>query len=236
MNIALLLAGGSGTRTEQDIPKQFFNVYEKPVIIYTLEAFQRHPDIDGIIVSCLEGWHEILRSYARDAGITKLQKVVSGGENGQASARNALRELSDICSDEDIVIIHDAIRPMVSGDIISDCIVKCRQYGSGLAAMRCQETIVETKDGIKGDTNISRNDIMRVQTPQAYQYGRVMDAHERALQQGITNAVYTNTLMLELGETLYFAKGSEKNLKITTMEDVEIFKALLRMEKEDWVK
>ena len=236
MNIALLLAGGSGTRTEQDIPKQFFNVYEKPVIIYTLEAFQRHPDIDGIIVSCLEGWHEILRSYARDAGITKLQKVVSGGENGQASARNALRELSDICSDEDIVIIHDAIRPMVSGDIISDCIVKCRQYGSGLAAMRCQETIVETKDGIKGDTNISRNDIMRVQTPQAYQYGRVMDAHERALKQGITNAVYTNTLMLDLGETLYFAKGSDKNLKITTMEDVEIFKALLRMEKEDWVK
>lgn len=236
MNIALLLAGGSGTRTEQDIPKQFFNVYEKPVIIYTLEAFQRHPDIDGIIVSCLDGWQEILRSYARDAGITKLRKVVSGGENGQASARNALRELKDICSDEDIVIIHDAIRPMVSGDIISDCIVKCRQYGSGLAAMRCQETIVETKDGIKGDTNISRNDIMRVQTPQAYQYGRVMDAHERAVQQGITNAVYTNTLMLDLGETLYFAKGSEKNLKITTMEDVEIFKALLRMEKEDWVK
>lgn len=236
MNIALLLAGGSGTRTEQDVPKQFFNVYEKPIIIYTLEAFQRHPDIDGIIVSCLDGWHEILRSYAREAGITKLQRVVRGGENGQASARNALRELKDICSDEDIVIIHDAIRPMVSGDIISDCIVKCRQYGSGLAAMRCQETIVETQDGIKGDTSISRNDIMRVQTPQAYHYGRVMGAHEKALQMGITNAVYTNTLMLELGETLYFSKGSEKNIKITTMDDVDIFKALYRIEREDWVK
>lgn len=236
MNIALLLAGGSGTRTEQDVPKQFFNVYEKPIIIYTLEAFQKHPDIDGIIVSCLDGWHEILRSYAGDAGITKLLKVVNGGENGQASARNALRELRDICSDEDIVIIHDAIRPMVSGDIISDCIVKCRQYGSGLAAMRCQETIVESHDGIKGSTGISRNDIMRVQTPQAYQYGRVLSAHEKALQVGITNAVYTNTLMLELGETLYFSKGSEKNLKITTMDDVEIFKALYRTEREDWVK
>lgn len=236
MNIALLLAGGSGTRTEQDIPKQFFNVYEKPVIIYTLEAFQKHPDIDGIVVSCLDGWHEILRSYAREAGITKLQKIVKGGENGQASARNALRELKDICADEDIVIIHDAIRPMVSADIISDCIVKCRQYGSGLAAMRCQETIIETQDGIKGNTGISRNDIMRVQTPQAYLYGRVMEGHEKALQQGITNAVYTNTLLLDLGETLYFSKGSEKNIKITTMEDVEIFKALYRMEKEDWVK
>lgn len=236
MNIALLLAGGSGTRTEQDIPKQFFNVYEKPIIIYTLEAFQRHPDIDGIIVSCLEGWHEILRAYAKEADINKLKWIVGGGENGQASARNALRELQDVCHESDIVVIHDAIRPMVSAEIISDCIVKCRQYGSRLAAMRCQETIIETQDGIKGDKGISRSNIMRVQTPQAYRYRYVMDAHERALQQGITDAVYTNTLMIDLGETLYFSKGSEKNLKITTMEDVEIFKALYRMEKEDWVK
>ena len=236
MNIALLLAGGSGTRTEQDVPKQFFNVYEKPIIIYTLEAFQKHPDVDGIIVSCLDGWQEILRAYAREAGITKLKWVVGGGENGQASARKALQELQDVCKEDDVVIIHDAIRPMVSAEIISDCIVKCKQHGSGLAAMRCQETIVETQDGIKGDKGISRNDIMRVQTPQAYLYGKVLDAHLRALEQGITNAVYTNTLMLDLGETLYFSKGSEKNLKITTMEDVEIFKALYKMEKEDWVK
>ena len=236
MNVALLLAGGSGARTEQDIPKQFFNVYEKPIIIYTLEAFQKHPNIDAIIVSCMDGWQEILRVYARDAGITKLQQIVKGGENGQASARNALRELKETCKEDDIVIIHDAVRPMVSAEIISDCIVKCRKYGSGLAAMRCQETIIRTQDGIKGNAGISRNDIMRVQTPQAYLYGRVMAAHEKALEQGITDAVYTNTIMLDLGETLYFSQGSEKNLKITTMEDVEIFKALYRMEKEDWVK
>lgn len=236
MNVALLLAGGSGLRTEQDIPKQFFNVYEKPIIIYTLEAFQKHPDVDAIAVSCLDGWQEILRAYARDAGITKLQKIVRGGENGQASARNALMELKTVCAEDDIVIIHDAIRPMISADIISDCIVKCRQYGSGLSAMRCQETIVRTKDGIKGNQGISRSDIMRVQTPQAYLYKNVMAAHEEALERGITNAVYTNTLMLELGETLYFSKGSAKNIKITTMEDVEIFKALYRLEKEDWVK
>ncbi len=236
MNIALLLAGGSGARTAQDVPKQFFNVYEKPVIIYTLKAFQKHPDIDGIVVSCLDGWQEILRVYAKDAGITKLQKIVKGGENGQASARNALRELKNVCKEDDIVIIHDAIRPLVSADIISDCIVKCRQYGSGLASMRCQETIIRTQDGIKGNEGISRSDIMRVQTPQAYRYGRVMGAHEEALRRGITDAVYTNTLMLDLGETLYFSMGSAKNIKITTMEDVEIFKALYRMEKEDWVK
>lgn len=236
MNIALLLAGGSGARTSQDVPKQFFNVYEKPVIIYTLEAFQRHPNIDGIVVSCLDGWQEILRVYAREAGITKLQRIVKGGENGQASARNALRELKNVCKDDDIIIIHDAIRPLVSAEIISDCIAKCRQHGSGLAAMRCQETIIRTEDGIKGSQGISRSDIMRVQTPQAYLYRKVMNAHEEALKKGITDAVYTNTLMLELGETLYFSIGSAKNIKITTMEDVEIFKALYRMEKEDWVK
>lgn len=236
MNIALLLAGGSGARTSQDVPKQFFNVYERPVIIYTLEAFQKHPDIDGIVVSCLDGWQEILRVYAREAGITKLQKIVKGGENGQSSARNALRELRNVCKDDDIIIIHDAIRPLVSADIISDCIVKCLKHGSGLAAMRCQETIIRTQDGIKGSQGISRSDIMRVQTPQAYLYGKVMNAHEEALRRGITDAVYTNTLMLDLGETLYFSMGSAKNIKITTIEDVEIFKALYRMEKEDWVK
>lgn len=236
MNVALLLAGGSGTRTEQDVPKQFFNVYEKPVIIYTMETFQKHPDIDKIIVSCLDGWHEILRAYAREAGITKLEWIVSGGENGQSSARKALEELKGTCNEDDIVIIHDAIRPMVSTEIISDCIAKCRQYGSGLAAMRCQETIVESKDAVSGNKGISRNDIMRVQTPQAYRYGKAMWAHEEGVKRGITNAVYTNTLMLDLGETLYFSKGSEKNLKITTMDDVEIFKALYKMEREDWVK
>lgn len=236
MNVALLLAGGSGTRTEQDVPKQFFNVYEKPIIIHTMEEFQKHPDIDKIIVSCLDGWHEILRAYAREAGIMKLEWVVSGGENGQASARKALEELKGTCKGDDIVIIHDAIRPMVSTEIISDCIAKCRQYGSGLAAMRCQETIVESKDAVSGNKGINRNDIMRVQTPQAYRYGKAMWAHEEGVKRGITNAVYTNTLMLDLGETLYFSKGSEKNLKITTMDDVEIFKALYKMEREDWVK
>lgn len=167
MNVALLLAGGSGSRTEQDVPKQFFNVYDRPIIIYTLEAFQNHPDIDSIIVACLDGWQTILKAYAKEAGITKLQYIVKGGESGQESARIALEELRGVCKTDDIVIIHDAVRPMVSAEIISDCIVKCRQYGSGLAAVRCQETIIRTQDGMKGDTYVKRKGIMRVQTPQA---------------------------------------------------------------------
>lgn len=236
MNVAVILAGGSGSRTEQDIPKQFFSVFEKPVILYTLRAFQKHPDIDAIIVSCLEGWQEILRVYANQEGITKLKWIVPGGKCGQESARTALKALRGECRDEDLVVIHDAVRPLVSQDVISDCIASAVQYGSGLAAVRCQETIISTKDGIKGSVGIDRNDIMRVQTPQAYRYGTVLNAHEEALKKGICDAVYTNTLMLELGETLYFSKGSNKNIKITTMEDVDIFKAIYTIEQEDWVK
>ncbi len=236
MNIALIMAGGVGQRTQQDIPKQFLNVYDKPIIIYTLEAFQNHPDIDAIIVSCLEGWHEILWAYARQFNIDKLKWVVNGGENGQASARNGVYALKDVCKDDDIIIIHDGIRPMVSADIISDCIVKCRKFGSGLAAMRCQETIIRSTDAIKGNENINRWEIMRVQTPQAYRYDKLFWAHKTALERGITDAVYTNTIMVDLGETVYFSLGSDKNLKITTLEDIDMFKALYNTKRDEWMK
>lgn len=236
MNIALLLAAGVGHRTNQDIPKQFLNVYDKPVIIYTLEAFQHHPDIDEILVVCLDGWSEILRAYARQFGINKLKRVVAGGENGQASARNGIYALEKACTADDIIIIHDAIRPMVSADIISDCIVKCRAYGSGLAAMRCQETILKSKDGIKGIEGIDRSEIMRIQTPQAYRYSKLLWGYKEAYNRGIMNAVYTNTIMTDLGEELYFSLGSDKNIKITTLEDIDMFKALYSTQKADWMK
>ncbi len=237
MNIALILAGGSGTRTEQDVPKQFINVYDKPIIVYTLEAFQKHPGIDGIIVSCLEGWGEILKAYAKEYGITKLKWVINGGENGQASTRKAILKLKDVCGKGDIVLVHDAVRPFVSSDIISDCIATCSRYGNGLSAIRFQaETIIQSEDGISGDTIIARDNIMRVMTPQAYLYEKALWAETEALKRGITNAVYINVLMAELGERLYFSKGSAKNIKLTTVEDIEIFKALYLAEKEDWMK
>lgn len=236
MNIAVILAGGSGKRTEQDVPKQFINVYDKPIIVYTLEAFQKHPGIDGIIVSCLEGWEEILKAYAREYGISKLKWVIKGGEDGQASTRKALYELKGVCQSEDVVLIHDAVRPFVSSEIISDCIATCQRYGNGLSAIRFQaETIVRSRDGVSGDEIIDRRDIMRVMTPQAYHYGKAVRAQEEAEKRGVT-AVYINVLMAELGERLYFSRGSAKNIKLTTMEDIEIFKALYSAQREDWIK
>lgn len=235
MNVALILAGGSGSRTEQSVPKQFLSIYEKPIIIYTLEAFQNHPLIDAIIVSCIDGWQDVLSGYAGAYGITKLKWIIEGGENGQASARKALLALEPHCKEDDIVVIHDAVRPLISADIIEDCILKAKEYGSGLSAVRCQETIMRTEDGMSGEDGIDRNDIMRVQTPQAYRYGKALAAHKEALEKGIVNAVYTNTLMLELGAKLHFSKGSNKNIKITTLEDIDIFKALYSTKRDAWL-
>lgn len=236
MNIALILAGGHGNRTAQDIPKQFMNVYEKPLIIYTLENFEKHPDIDGIVVVCLEGWHEVLKAYARQYRITKLKWIVSGGTDGQESTQKGVEALKNVCDAEDVILVHDAIRPFITDEVITDAITKCQQKGSGLSAVRCQETIVRTEDGISGEESITRQEIMRVQTPQAYKYGKALWAYEEAERRGIKGEVYINTLMLRLGERVYFSKGTDKNVKVTTIDDLEVFKALINMEREDWIK
>ncbi|MDE4541322.1 IspD/TarI family cytidylyltransferase [Thermoanaerobacterium sp. R66] len=236
MNIALIIAGGNGQRMHQDIPKQFINVYDKPVIIYTLEAFQKHPDIDAIQVVCLDGWHEILIAYAKQFNITKLVGVVSGGENGQASIRNGVFAIKEKFSNDDIVLVHDAIRPMVSEEIISDCIAKCRLYGSAVAAIPCAEAMLETDNKKTSNSIYDRDKLMRTQTPQAFPLGKLVWAHEEAKKKGITNSVASCTLMIELGEKVYFSAGSEKNIKLTTTDDIEIFKALLSVKKSDWLK
>ena len=234
-NIALLIAGGSGARMHQDIPKQFLTVNEKPVIAYTLDAFQKHADIDSIAVVCIEGWEQVLWAYARQFNITKLQYVVPGGENGQSSIRNGVFELEKHFDKDDIVLIHDAIRPMVSQEIISDCIIKTRKYGCAIATIPCAEAMMQTEDGIISTGSYPRDNLKRTQTPQGFPVGKICDMHRLALEKGITNSVASCTLMIELGEQVHFSAGSEKNIKLTTVEDIDIFKALLLAKRSDWL-
>ena len=229
MNIALIIAGGRGMRMGQEIPKQFITVNDKPVIAYTMEAFERHPDIDVIAVVCVEGWESILAAYARQYRISKLKHIIPGGENGQGSIRNGVFELEKHYSPDDLVLIHDAIRPMVSQDIISGCIATTREHGSAIVTVPCQEAMLETEDLVSTHSSYPREHLKRTQTPQGFPIGRLCDAHRRALAQGITNSVASCTLMVELGETVWFCAGSEKNIKLTTPDDLEIFKALLQM-------
>ncbi|MCH3987870.1 MAG: 2-C-methyl-D-erythritol 4-phosphate cytidylyltransferase [Lachnospiraceae bacterium] len=234
--IALIIAGGSGQRMHQDIPKQFITVNEKPVIVYTLEAFQDHPEIDAIAVVCIAGWENVLSAYARQFNITKLQYIIPGGENGQSSIRNGIFELQKHFDSDDIVLIHDAIRPMVSADIISDCIVKTRQFGNAITVIPCAEAMMETSDGVVSTGSYPRENLKRTQTPQGFKLGEICQLHRDALKAGITNSVASCTLMIEMGKQVYFSHGSEKNIKLTTVEDIDIFKALLQAKRSDWLK
>lgn len=238
MNIALIIAGGRGHRMGQEIPKQFLNVYDKPVIIYTLEGFQRHPEISGIAVVCLDGWDEVLRAYAGQFGIDKLRWVVPSGETVQESIRNGVFALREVCGSEDTVVIHDGIRPMVEDHVLTDVLVKCREYGNAVTSLPYNEQIFVSKDGVSTTSYIPRDTLRRVSTPQAYRYGKLLWAYEKAFSEeiGIQGTAYVNTLMADLGERLYFAVGSEKNIKLTTKDDFELFKTYMKMEKDHWLK
>ncbi len=238
MNAAIIIAGGSGNRMGQDIPKQFINVYDKPVLLYTLEGFQQHPQIDAIEVVCLDGWHDVLWAYAKQFNITKLQWVVSGGETGQESIRNGVFHQEGKCSDEDIVVIHDGIRPLVDETVLTDVILNAHQYGNAVSSMPYNEQIFVADDEISTVKYIPRETLRRVCTPQAYRFGTLLWAYREAFEKkiGIYGSSYTNTMMVELGERLYFAAGSDKNIKLTTKDDLEMFKAYLKNEKDNWLK
>jgi 2-C-methyl-D-erythritol 4-phosphate cytidylyltransferase len=231
VNVALIVAGGSGRRMAQEIPKQFIHVDNKPILIYTLEGFQRHPQIDTIEVVCLDGWHEVLCAYAKQFGITKLNRVLSGGESAQESIRNGVEGLADTCSDDDVVVIHDGIRPLVDAHVLSDVIVTCERHGNGVTSLPYNEQIFIIDDETSTVRFIPRETLRRVSTPQAYKYGVLRNRYREAFEKGIGigGSSYTNTMMVELGERLYFAAGSERNIKLTTPEDLELFRAFLAM-------
>lgn len=233
MNIAIIVAGGSGHRMGADIPKQFINVYDKPVIVYTLESFQRHSLVDAIEVVCIDGWHDILWDYAEKFNIDKLKWVISGGETVQESIRNGVYNIKDKYEAKDNIIIHDGIRPLVDDDVLNDVIDKCNQYGNGVTSLPYNEQIFVIDDEKSTVKYIPRETLRRVSTPQAYKLDKLVWAYEKAFREeiGIYGSSYTNTMMVELGERLYFAKGSDKNIKLTTKDDLEIFKGYLAAEK-----
>ena len=239
MNIALLIAGGSGNRMGQDIPKQFMHVDGAPIIIRTMQCFQMHPDIQKIAVVCLKGWETVLQSYANQFNITKLTNIFPGGETGMQSIHNGVYGLKEAgCNDDDLVLIHDAVRPLLSQDIISSNIATCKAYGYAITGIKCREAILESHDGFSSRTSIPRDTLIRTQTPQTFRLKNIINAHEMAKQKGIKDSVASCTLVAELEENIemHIVPGSEKNIKITTVEDLEILKALMHTSKDEWLK
>lgn len=236
MNIGLIIAGGSGQRMGQNVPKQFLNVNDVPIIIYTLQAFQKSEEVDTIAVVCKEGWENVLSAYAKQFNIDKLKHIFKAGSNGQESIKNGIFGLNDYYSKEDIVLVHDAIRPMVSQKIISDCLKVTKKFGNGIASIPTMEAVLQTKDGIQSSVSVPRSELKRTQTPQGFSLGTIIDMHKEAHKRRITNSVASCTLAVELGKPVFMSVGSEKNLKITTVDDLDIFKALLATKRLDWIK
>lgn len=236
MTVALLTASGQGTRMGQDIPKQFLHVKDKPVIIYTLERFQNNPLIDAIVLVTLPNWFGFVEAYARQFNITKLKWIVAGGETGQDSICNGLRAIAESCPHDTVVMIHDGNRPMVDNNIISDSLAVFQKYGSAVAVIPCTEAVFKSEDGQTATNSIPREALQRTQTPHTYTLGKLLWAHDEAKKQGISNTAASCTLMYALGETVYFSRGSEKNFKLTTLDDLEIFNAFLVAEKNNWLK
>ena len=234
MNIAVLLAGGADPTFKMDIPKQFVNVNNRPIIVYTMEIFQKHPEIDAIMIACLSGWENMVKAYAKQFNIDKLKWVIVGGNSGQETSKKSVNELLKTCKEDDIVIIHDAIRPLVTDEIISDSIHCCKRKGMGIAAISSMDNVMMTDDGLIGKYTIRRQAFRRIQTPQTYPLGELAKAHDEAEELGINGENDTNSMISRLGKNVSFSKGSDLNLKINTVEDVEMFKALYNFRNKEY--
>lgn len=235
-NIGLVIAGGVGARMNAKIPKQFINVNGKEVIFYTLEAFQKNRDIDAIVVVCVDGWQDMLLRGAKAYGITKLLKlpecgIVPGGDTGMHSLRNGMYYLKEHFHKDSIIVIHDAVRPLISQDIITANVASAKQFGTAVTAVPATEALLQIADGTPDDSSVvvDRKYIMRTQTPQSLKLEKFIWAHEEAIRRDIKDTVATCTLLIELGESVHLVLGEGTNFKLTTAEDIDLMKAYLQM-------
>lgn len=240
MTTALILAGGSESIGGYNFPKQFISVYDKPLIIYTLESFEHHPLIDNIEIVCLDKWQTVLEAYIKQFNITKAKWIVTGGVTVQESILNGIKHLEEKINDNDIVVIHDGIRPMVDEEVLTDVLRIAKEKGNAISATPYNEQLFIAESDNESITNeyVDRNTIMKVSTPQAFLQSKLLNLYWHYQHEDLkfTNDSYTDTMMIDLGEQLYFASGSDRNIKINTNDDIEMFKILLSEEKEKWLK
>ena len=228
----MIKAGGVGTRMNAGIPKQFVEVNDIPIIIYTLTAFEKHPDIDEILVVCVEEWIPKLWEYVHEYNITKVRNIVSGGETSLKSIRCGIRALAGY-DENDFVLIHDANRPLVSQEIITDVIEKSRIYGNAVAAIQSTDEIMVSKDAIGSDVYVDRKTIFRIQTPDSYTLGAITALIDSATEEDLTRIGSTNTLVIAKGGSMHFAMGSELNIRLTRQEDIALFRGILDMRSKE---
>ena len=222
----VIFAGGVGARMKSlDIPKQFIDVEGKPIIIRTLENFANHPSVDDIVISCLADKIDYMWDLIAKYKIHKVTSVVKGGENGHGSIQNGLVEVQKFSKDNDIVLICDGVRPLISKQLISDCIETAEQYETAVPVTPSIDSVLQSEDGETCSKSLPRKQMYITQAPQGFKMKRIMDAHDKAEELGITNPISSSELLIELGQTVHIFKGERDNIKVTTPEDLQFLRS-----------
>ncbi len=226
-NYVIILAGGSGQRMGEAIPKQFLPLNNKPVIVHTIENFQLYPSIEAVLIVCINDWIPQLKQMVVEYNLSKVQWIIPGGETVHDSTRNGVFFLKDKINTEDFVIIHDAARPILPQKAIDVMLSVAHNKGNACLAIPCYETVLYTDDQLAGTKQLDRNKIMRIQTPQAYGYKMLCSLYERAEEEDLHNFVYADLVAIYYGKTVFFSKGFVNNIKITRKEDITLCRSLM---------
>ena len=231
-NYVILLAGGLGKRMGAEIPKQFMEVDGKPIIVYTIEKFQRNPQIEKIVVVCVNDWIDYLKELIKKYELSKVGWITEGGKTGHDSIRNGVFFLKDKIEQDDYIIVHDAVRPVLPQKAIDEVLRVAHENGNASSSIVCHPPIVYTEDFKSGITDIDREHVMLTASPQVYRYSLALKCYEKAEEENKHNFPFTSSLLIHYGERVYFAKGTTSNIKITQKEDIALFEALLKVPEE----
>jgi 2-C-methyl-D-erythritol 4-phosphate cytidylyltransferase len=226
MTTALIFAGGTGQRMNTRAkPKQFLELHGRPVIIYTLEHFEYHPEIDNIVVVCIENRISELKHLLKQYAFEKVSAVVPGGDGGDISIFNGLQVLKDKCSSDDIILIHDGVRPLINEELISANIKAAKEYGTAITVEAVTESVVRLKNGEKVIEVPPRADMYLAKAPQSFRFEIILNLYERARQDGY-RTIDSSHLCGIYGIEMHTVKSTPNNIKITNPQDYYIFRAL----------
>lgn len=237
LNIAIIFAGGTGTRMGAGLPKQFLQINGKPILIHTLDNFQNSSSIDKIYIACKEDYIEQTKKEVEKFQITKVAGIVPGGNTSQDSIFNALSKAREDNPDDSIVLIHDGVRPFLSDEVIRANIESVKSHGSAITCTSCYETVILSEDGKKIEQVPSRDIAYTAQAPQSFFLGEIVEAHiaTRKVNPNYNDIVDSCSLLRKMGKEIYVVKGNRGNIKVTTPEDFYILRALLQYKENEQI-
>lgn len=228
MNIAVIFAGGVGKRMHtRDKPKQFLMVHGKPIVVHTVEVFEKHPMVDGVVIACVSTWLEEMEELVRYYRLDKVARIVPGGETGQLSIYNGLKAAEEAYGvDGNYVLVHDGVRPLVSSETITENVTTAIARGSAITCVPAKETVVLVDDSWEIESAVDRPKSLIARAPQTFRLEDILGAHEKALKDGKHDFIDSCTLMQHYGYQLVAVQGNMDNIKVTTPEDFYTFRAI----------